>query len=491
LEGAPIKTTTPHNLDQRGTDIFVGREPELIALHELLQQHHAVAISGMGGIGKTELAVQYAWKHWKQKTYPGGVIWLKAREDIATQIVLFARSLPMPQPPDDFELADKVKFYWRNWQDAKTLVIVDDVQDYKTIKPLLPTDPHFKILLTTRLKLQSPVQNFELKKLSEEKALELLRAIVTQGGETLDPRFLEEVGDLEKQLCHWLGYLPLGLELVGRYLAQKRDISLATLWQRLQDKKLEAKALKEAAPEMTAELGVAAAFELSWQELDAPAQQLAAWLSLFALAEIPWTLVEACFAEEYVETLEDLRDESLLNLHLLERTGPMMYQLHQLLREFFAAKREQMAEADVMKQILCRVMVTVGQQIPQRPTLKIIEHVKPAIPHLKEAAITLTPWLTDKALITPGTQLAWFYAGQSAYTEALRWSQACLTAAEVRFGVNHPAVSTSLNNLALLYHAQGRYGEAEPLVLKALAIAEQHFGVKHPAVSTSLNCLRS
>jgi hypothetical protein len=44
----------------------------------------------------------------------------------------------------------------------------------------------------------------------------------------------------------------------------------------LQDKKLEAKALKESAPEMTAELGVAAAFELSWQELDAPAQQLAA-----------------------------------------------------------------------------------------------------------------------------------------------------------------------------------------------------------------------
>jgi hypothetical protein len=123
----------------------------------------------MGGIGKTELAVQYAWTHLAQKTIPGGVIWLKAREDVATQIVLFARSLPMPQPPDDFELADKVKFYWRNWQDAETLVILDDVQDYSTIKPLLPVDPHFKVLLTTRLTLQSPVKPFEIKVLSEEK----------------------------------------------------------------------------------------------------------------------------------------------------------------------------------------------------------------------------------------------------------------------------------------------------------------------------------
>jgi tetratricopeptide (TPR) repeat protein len=443
----------------------------------------------MGGIGKTELAVQYAWKHLAQQTYPGGVIWLKAREDIATQIVLFARSLPMPQPRDDAELAEKVKFYWRNWQDAETLVILDDVQDYRTIKPLLPVEPHFKILLTTRLTLRSPVQQFEIKVLSEEKAIELLRAIVNQGGETPDPRFLEEVGDLEKQLCHWLGYLPLGLELVGRYLARKRDISLATLWQRLQDKRLKAKALKDVAPEMAAELGVAAAFELSWEVLDASAQQLAARLSLFALAEIPWALVEACLPEADLEALEDLRDEVLLKLHLLERTGQGLYQLHQLLREFFAAKREQMAEADVMKQTLCRVMVVVGQQIPSTPTLKIIKQVTPAIPHLEEVATTLAPWLTDENLISPAKHLAWFYEGQSAYVEALRWSQACLTDAETRLGTNHSDVATSLDNLGHLYYAQGRYGEAEPLCLKALAISEQQLGADHPAVATRLNNL--
>jgi tetratricopeptide (TPR) repeat protein len=441
------------------------------------------AISGMGGIGKTELALQYAYKHLDLQTYPGSVCWLGARQEVGTQIVSFAQTHLGLAPSDDLELLEKVTVCWQQWRDGDVLVVFDDVQSYAEIQPFLPPGrSRFKVLLTTRLTLQSPVQPFEIKVLSEEKAIELLRAIVP------DERIDQDLATA-KQICKWLGYLPLGLELAGRYLVWDEDVTLSVLWQRLKEKRTDAIALKQTYPGMTASDGVAAAFELSWQTLSPLAQQLASLLSLFALAEIPWTLVEACLPEVDAEALQRLRTNELVGLHLLERTGQGMYQLHQLLREFFAAKREQMVEADVMKQILCRVLVTVGQQIPQRPTLKIIEHVKPAIPHLKEAAINLTPWLTDKALITPGTQLAWFYAGQSAYAEALRWSQACLTAAEVRFGVNHPAVSTSLNNLALLYHAQGRYGEAEPMFLKALAIAEQHFDADHPAVSTSLNNL--
>ncbi|MEX0268199.1 tetratricopeptide repeat protein [Leptolyngbyaceae cyanobacterium UHCC 1019] len=465
--------------------MFVGREQELSDLHTLLQEENAVAISaisGMGGIGKTELAVQYAWKHLAEKTYPGGVVWLKAREDIAPQIVLFARSLPMPQPPDDFELAAKVAFYWRNWQDAKTLVILDDVQDYGAIKPLLPVDSHFKILLTTRLTPQSPVQNFEIKVLSEENAISLLRAIV------LDGRIDQNLATA-KQICEWLGYLPLGLELVGRYLARKPDTSLATLWQRLQDKRLDAKALKDATPEMTATLGVTAAFELSWDVLDESAQRLAALLSLFALAEIPWTLVEACLPEDDPEALEDRRDESLLNLHLLERTRQGMYQLHQLLREFFAAKREQRADVDLTKQTLCRVMAAVAEPMPIVTTRSQIEQFTAVIPHLKEATTTLQPWLTDADVFKLATRIAQFYEGQVDYCQALFWYQHCRETSEDRLGSDHPDVAITLNNLAGLYRVQGRYSEAEPLHLRSLDIDQCCYGDNHPAIATDLNNL--
>ena len=447
------------------------------------------AISGMGGIGKTELAVQYAWKHLTEKTYPGGVVWLKAREDVATQIVLFARSLPMPQPPDDFDPAAKVAFYWRNWQDAKTLVILDDVQDYGTIKPLLPVDPRFKILLTTRLTLQLPVQKFEIKVLSEEKAIELLRAIATQGRDGKDLRFLEEIGGLERQLCQWLGYLPLGLELVGRYLAWDEDVTLSVLWQRLHEKRTDAIALQQTYPGMTATLGVAAAFELSWEVLNESARQLAALLSLFALAEIPWKLVEACLPEVDAEELQRLRNNELVGLHLLERTGQGMYQLHQLLREFFAAKREQRAEADVIKQTLCRVMAAVADQMPINPTRSQIEQFTAVIPHLKEATTTLQPWLTDVDVITPSTRIAQFYEGQADYRQALLWYQHCRETSEDRLGKDHPTTATSLNNLALLYKSQGRYSEAEPLYLRSLQIREQQLGADHPTTASSLNNL--
>ncbi|UBF29071.1 tetratricopeptide repeat protein [Kovacikia minuta CCNUW1] len=457
--------------------IFVGREEELERLHTQLQTGDTVAISaisGMGGIGKTELAAQYALEQRDMGTYPGGICWLKAREDLGTQIVLFARSHLELAIPEDLELAAQMAYCWNHWRPGNTLLVLDDVQTYQAVAGVsVPQRSQFRVLLTTRLKLQSPVQDFEIKVLSEEKAIELLQTLVDR--DRPDLRLLQEVGDLDttKQICQWLGYLPLGIELVGRYLARKPDTSLETLWQRLQDKRLEAKALKAATREMPTPLGVAAAFELSWQELTPPAQRSAALLSLFALAEIPWTLVEACLPDMDSEDLEDLRDESLLTLHLLERTDQGMYQLHQLLREFFAAKREQMADVEQLKRSFCRVMVTVAQKIPRTATLDLIEQLTPVIPHLKEAATTLHSCLTNEDLIIPSTCIGRFYMGQANFVEALSWRQQCVEIAKERFGFNHPDVAASLTNLAEVHQAQGLYQDSERLYNGAFYILER------------------
>ena len=63
------------------------------------------------------------------------------------------------------------------------------------------------------------------------------------------------------------------------------------LLQRLEDKRLAAQALVETYPEMTATLGVAAAFEVSWEPLSAEAKTVAGLLGLFAAAPIDWALV--------------------------------------------------------------------------------------------------------------------------------------------------------------------------------------------------------
>lgn len=238
----------------------MGREDDLKLLHEQLQQRQTVAISaiaGMGGIGKTELAWQYADQQRQAETYPGGICWLRAREQLGTQIVLFARSQLGLTIPNDVELAEQVARCWGQWSEQETLLVFDDVQQYQDIESVLPpARSQFKILLTTRSRFGSPVQNHEIKVLSEAASLELLRRSVQD-------RRIDQDLETAKQICEWLGYLPLGLELVGRYLARKEGTSIAELWKRLQARKLSAKALLEAEPGMTASLGVTAAFELS------------------------------------------------------------------------------------------------------------------------------------------------------------------------------------------------------------------------------------
>jgi tetratricopeptide (TPR) repeat protein len=482
----PTVSGTPHNLPYSGATAFIGREDDLERLHEQLQTETTIAISsisGMGGIGKTELAWQYANQQLTSETPPSAVCWLRARKDLGAQILAFGQEKLGLRVQQEWDFARQVTFCWEHLRQSETLVIFDDVQSFEDIRSFLtPVSSSCKILLTTRSRFGAPAQPFEIKVLTEAQSLDLLRAL------TADRRIDADL-ETAKAICHWLGKLPLGLELVGRYLARKPDTSVAILWERLQAKRLEAIALKQAAPEMTAELGVAAAFELSWQELDELAQRVAAFLSLFALSDIPWTLVQAGLLEEDPEKLEEVRDRKLVDLSLLQRSRQGMYELHQLLREFFAAKREQMANADEMKQDFCGGIVKEIKQIPQTLTLSAIEKMAPTIPHFKEAATTLHTWLADDDLIRPSTCIAWFYQEQAAYSEVEDWYDQCKLIVRERLGSNHLHMAATLNNQAVLYRRQGRYEKAKSLYLESLEIARSRLSDNHPDVVEILDNL--
>lgn len=449
------------------------------------------AVEGMGGVGKTELAIQYSLLHLQLHNYPGGICWLRAREsDIGLQILQFATTDLDKKPPEDLELPERVRWCWQHWQQGNTLIVLDDVNNYSHIKPYLPPQPsQFKVLITTRLKLDLASSLF-LEVLSEADALLLLAQLI---GEEKQNQELAQA----KELCQRLGYLPLALQLVGRYV-KKRKITLAEMLRRLEEKGLGHPSLivKENDPTWTLNIkrGVAAAFELSWQELTKEAQWLAVFLSFFALAEIPWGLVQASLPKRDSEELEDLRDENLMALHLLQRTGEEQYQLHQLIREFFAAKQQQMPEKEEMKQIFCQSMATLGKlMVASTPTismpLSILNQVTSAIPHLKEAVTTLEPWLTTEGLFASTTAIARFYRGQTDYTEAEYWYKRCWTTAKTRLGEEHQLVAAALNNLARIYQSQGRYQEAEPLFVQSLEIRQRNFGNDHSDVAESLNNL--
>lgn len=351
----------PNNVPRSGVAKFIGREPELLQLHTQLQQGSLVSISaveGMGGVGKTELAIQFTQRY--ASFYKGGIAWLFAREfNVGTQVVGFAQAQLNLKIPEGLELLDQVAFCWRHWQEGEVLLVLDDVVNYgQDVEPYLPPSAfsRFKIVMTTRLKFGPPIQSLSLDVLSPDQALELLAVVI--GADRVQSEL-----KIANTLCKWLEYLPLGIELVGRYLFKRTDLSLSVLLFRLEEKAKRRKAIQhdalqrdEASGTATARRGAEAAFELSWDELDQSSQHLGKLLSLFAPAPIPWYLAESV-EQKYCENSDKNREfdeESfekartrLLELHLLQlsQQQEQIYRLHSLIREFFRGKLE--GEADV------------------------------------------------------------------------------------------------------------------------------------------------
>ncbi|MBH8563828.1 tetratricopeptide repeat protein [Nostoc sp. CENA67] len=486
IEIASLQTTCYQNIPLSGVVKFVGREKELQTLHQILQQNDRVAIAaiaGMGGVGKTELALQYAITY--RETYNGGICWLFVRVgDVGIQIVQFARTHFDVNPPEDLDLLAQVQYCFSRWCDGDVLLVLDDVTDYQQVYIYLPpSSSRFKVLITTRQHL-GRIAQLSLDVLQPEVGLELLKSLLKE-----TPERIERELTVANQLAGWLGYLPLALELVGRYLARKQDLTLAEMLRRLQKKRLEQAALAEPEADMTSQRGTLEAFELSWQELADADKQLGCLLSIFAAAPIPWYLVEQCLPEKDEEEIEEIRDDKLLNLHLLQRKAEGIYQLHPLVREFFQYKLTGLEQAEELKRSLCRVMVAVAKEIPQTPTLEEITAVSPAIPHIAEVANRLIEYVSDDDLIWTFIGNASFYNGQGLYDKAAPWFEQCLEVTKKRLGKEHPVVANSLNNLALLYKSQGRYSEAESLNIQALALRRKVLPEEHPVVANSLNNL--
>jgi hypothetical protein len=270
-------TAIPSDVRQ-GSPNFVGRKQDLKNLHEALQSEGKVsvcAVRGMGGVGKTELAIQYALSEEFQQSYLACYWFSLNQGDLATQILLKASPyLAMPEAlQKSGSVEAQVKWCWQNWHPStgNILVIIDDVKNLADIPPaLMPIAARFKVMVTTRQRNLSPsFCELSLGVLSEAESLELLIKIVDAEGSLR----IQNERETAKAICKYLGYLPLALELVANYLKDDEMLSLEDYLQQLH---LEDESLAdEVVRGITAERGVIAAFNLSWQRLTGSATQLA------------------------------------------------------------------------------------------------------------------------------------------------------------------------------------------------------------------------
>jgi tetratricopeptide (TPR) repeat protein len=511
------KLTPTKDIPYRGSVHFVGRETELTTIHEDLRRGNYVAITGMGGLGKTELVTQYAKEY---QDHYDGIIWFNARQRILAAEVFdlftskFGLEIPQTQGEKPLTLQQQVAWCWLQYPETQkpVLIVVDDLTDLTQLQDVVPPETRFRVLITTRQQHLDPnyIQELPLEVLSPPIALELLQKQLGKNHQ----RVVNEP-ETATEICEFLGNLPLGIILVGSYLTTDLGLSLTEMLERLQKRKLAEAALQKRETINQTQLGIEAAFNLTWETLDTQTQYLGAFLSLFSPQFILWNLVVWVIEfeveneeKQLIWTKEELTNSKkrLYQVNFLQtgQESPEAYTIHNLVRLFL---QEQLAEVGEEQLILERTFITpmifVAERLPQSPTSEDIENVKTVVVHWEDlgkrlideinqktaAANNLPVFMVADEIFWVFTGLGRFYQGQGLYQEAEFWYQQLVEVCQILFTSDHPNVASSLNNLASLYDSQGKYSKVEPLYLEALEIKKRLFTGDHSNVATSLNNL--
>ena len=265
--------------------------------------------------------------------------------DIAEQIINFAKTNLDLNVPDDREkkkLLENVQWCWRHWSETpkNTLVIIDDVVEYKEIKLYLPPiKSGFKVLLTSKFEIDSSINHLTLEVLSPDKALELLQLFIGKD------RTIKEY-KLANLICQELGYLPLALELVGRYLYEDPQLSLEDMLKRLiscglEDESINLEDTQDIYPTMNAQRGVKAVFELTWQELDIFAMNIGKFLAFFQCQD--WELVKLGarylgYSDQQIRSAK----KQLQKRYIIKFLDNIEFIIHPLIRLFLSYKNNQL-----------------------------------------------------------------------------------------------------------------------------------------------------
>ena len=492
----PRKSTPIPSDVRQGSPNFVGRVDDLRGLHEALQKEKIVsvcAVRGMGGVGKTELAIQYALSQEFQQRYVA-CYWFSLNEGNLASLVL-QKAAPYLAMPEEIQKSDdvyeQVKWCWQNWHppEGEILVILDDVKSLDDIpKQAMPINPRFKVMLTTRQRNLSPsFRELPLEVLSEHEALKLLKQIVDRD----DSSRIESELETAKEICRYLGYLPLALELAATYLVEDEMLTLGEYWQELnlRDRSISDEMVKY----ITAERGVVSAFTLSWLRLPDPSQQWAMLLGRFAPADIPWQMLVEPTTKDLGWDDNDVRKGriQLAKLHLISIREQKNISIHSLLREYFRwqSNREGDDFIHFLQRGIIATGISVSKTIPEYPIKTDIERVYLAIPHLEFLSIEMLDDIptSEEDLVWTFYGVANYYRGQGQYASAIPSVENCLKAIEFRLGKDHPSVANILNGLAGLYKSQGQYEKAEPLYKRSLEIREKTLFADHPDIANSLN----
>ncbi|PAZ16583.1 AfsR family transcriptional regulator [Streptomyces sp. SA15] len=329
---APIR---PAQLPAKVPD-FTGRSSFVAELSEVMgsAEGRVMAISalaGIGGVGKTTLAVHAA--HRARDAFPDGQLYVdlqgagaRAAEPEAV-LGSFLRALGTADSAIPDSLEERSALYRSALDGRRVLVLLDNAKDAAQVRPLLPGTDGCAALVTSRVRMVdlAGAHLVDLDVMSPDEALTFFTKIV---GEERVRSEREAALDVVAA-C---GFLPLAIRIAASRLAARRTWTVSVLAAKLADERRRLDELQ------AGDLAVKATFELGYGQLE-PTQARA--FRLLALADGPDLSLAAAAAllDLPVEETEDLL-ESLVDASVLESAAPGRYRYHDLVRLYARACAE-------------------------------------------------------------------------------------------------------------------------------------------------------
>ena len=441
------------------------------------------AIAGLGGIGKTQLALEYTYRY--KSDYK--IVWWLAAENPVTlesEYAELARDLGLTSGEETelSELIKKVRYHLGNRSDW--LLVFDNAGDKKSITSFLPQGTSGHVVITSRNKDWQGVA----------KSLTVYKWDRAESIDYLIKRTRIEDREGANKLAKTLGDLPLALAQASAYIAQRSLIDSYEKY--LSRYKTNRQKIREREHQpLNYDEKVETTWLMNFEQVEKESRAgilLLKICSFLAPEGIPQLLFtglcdpsgdeERPHIEDKIELEEGL--EILASYSLIDFQGDEV-SIHRLVQEVMIDQLEKDE-----KYAICSLAIDLVLEIWPEERYESWSQIEPLLPHVESLVEHTSSYdLQTDRVASLLLYVAIYFNDIGQYNLAEPLYERALAIREKVLGEEHPDTATTLNNLAWLYESQGRYDEAEPLYERALAIYEKVLGEEHPDTATTLDNL--
>ncbi|KAJ5893859.1 hypothetical protein N7495_005550 [Penicillium taxi] len=500
---------------------FVGRQAELDRLWQYFKpadfQRRKVAIlHGLGGIGKTQLAIHFAREHKHDFT---AIFWLSGK-DRGTLLQSFSSILPqLPGQSQTSEVIGDEELEQRARQvlqwladdgNSRWLIIFDNIDQYSPIDSgarkaydigkFFPAADHGSIIITSRLLALTELgESIPIHKLDSTEAIQLL---LKNSGLSTNNTMKNPENRLDTlALAKHLDGLPLAIVIAAAFMRQTGTSIAQYLeyyqqsWSDLQSKSGPMRQYMQG--------NMLETWMISYREIQnrAPnAAKLLLLLAYFDNRDIWYELVESAsnsldvpsWLERIISSELTFKDyvKPLIEFSLLEtKQQEGSYAMHPVVQDwcFYIASTEKNMTPSQLSEL---VLISVGWAVPSDSERNYSKRQRRLIPHAN--VILLGKFHGENVSIWGAFhRLGDLYSDQGKLKEAEEMYQRALAGKEKALGPDHTSTLDTVNNLGNLYRDQGKLKEAEEMYQRALAGYEKALGLQHETHAPTLNTVNN